>query len=158
MSQPGPCLNQPPVSVVTYLDRYATFQCSVMGANDIIWFVNNSNVQSLPQEYGATSTPEISPISNCLNSTLRILAIEKVNNSQIQCAVGINGRLNRTYFSSTALLQVQGNDRWSGSRLACVGKFFLFTVLLFIFLKRLNYNKLWRCLILYLLNFYWSRD
>ena len=107
VSQPGPCVDQPPVSVVTYLDQYATFQCSITEGNDIIWLVNGTNVQALPPKYGATDIPE-SLTGNCLNSTLRILAIKQANNSQIQCAVGINKRLNRTYFSSTALLQVQG--------------------------------------------------
>ena len=61
----------------------------------------------LPPEYGASFIPG-SSTDNCITSTLQIWAIEQTNNSQIQCAVGINLSLNRNYFPSTAHLLVQG--------------------------------------------------
>ena len=100
-----PGVDQPPSSVITYLGENATFQCSIT-EGDILWYVNNTYVLGLPREYKARF--QGSSIANCIKSTLTILAVEQANNSQIHCAVVINGRLNITYFPSTALLQVQG--------------------------------------------------
>ena len=64
-------------------------------------------ILSLPPEYGASFMPG-SSTANCITSTLQIRAIEQANNSLIQCAVGIDGRVNRTYFPSPAHLLIQG--------------------------------------------------
>ena len=64
-------------------------------------------ILSLPPEYGASFMPG-SSTANCITSTLQIRAIEQANNSLIQCAVGIDGKLNQTYFPSPAHLLIQG--------------------------------------------------
>ena len=103
------CLDQPPVSTATFLGENTTFNCSIGDVNgDILWFVNNVYALSGPPEYGTSFMG--SSTASCIKSTLQMLAIEQTNNSQIQCAVFINGELNRAYFPSPALLQVQGNS------------------------------------------------
>ena len=97
--------DQPPASAVTYLGEYTTFQCSI-GGGRIFWYVNNTYVLGLPLEYEASFMTE--PTNDYINSTLRLRAIERANNSQILCAVRINGRDNQTYFP-LAILQIQGN-------------------------------------------------
>ncbi len=75
----------------------------------ILWYVDGMFALSLPLEYGASFVHMSGSSRNpqCILSTLQIRAIKQINNSLIQCAVAINGRLNRTYFPPAHLL-VQG--------------------------------------------------
>ncbi len=99
-------LDQPPTSVTTFLGETASFNCSIR-KGDILWYVDDMFIVSVPSEYGASYMAG-SSMANCITSTLHIRAIEQTNNSLIQCAVGVDGNLNRTYFPSTAHLLVQG--------------------------------------------------
>lgn len=68
---------------------------------DILGYVDDMFIVSVPSEYGASYMAG-SSTANCITSTLHIRAIEQTNNSLIQCAVSVDGKLNRTYFPSTA--------------------------------------------------------
>lgn len=99
-------LDRPPTSVTTFLGESATFSCSIKDG-EILWFVNNMSAIRAPPEYGVSFMPGGST-ADCITSTLQIRAIEPTNNSLVECAVGINRRLNRTYFPPTARLLIQG--------------------------------------------------
>ena len=101
--------DQPPSSVVAYLNDYAEFDCSIrIGIPRIFWFINGSIASSLPMKYNVSFSNQPSSDSTGVSSTLRILALKDTNNTEIRCAVDTSGSINLNYFPSPALLLVQG--------------------------------------------------
>ena len=93
--------------MTAFLDERASFNCSTR-EGDILWYVDGIYVPGLPLEYDASFATERSCNGQCIISTLHIRAIERTNNSLVQCAVVTGIGLNRTYFPPTAHLLVQG--------------------------------------------------
>ena len=105
--------DQSPCTVAAYLLDLAEFVCTVQqGMPVLFWFINNMPVGSLPESYRAESITE--RISNGMgaNSSLRILALDETNNSEILCGVHVatSDRINLQYFPLAASLLVQGMD------------------------------------------------
>ena len=101
--------DRPPTTVAAYLNDYAEFNCSIqIGMPRIFWFINASLASSLQVSYGASFSSRASPGGMGVSSTLRILALEETNNTEIRCAVDTSGFINMNYFPSPALLLVQG--------------------------------------------------
>ena len=73
-----------------------TFSCSVH-RGDILWFVNRTFVLGLPTKFNASfKTTSRNVGSDAIlgeNSTLQFIAKPQANNSQIQCAVGVDSKL-----------------------------------------------------------------
>ena len=101
-------VDQPPISVIAFLGKRASFNCSIREGDNILWYVDGIYVPGLPPEYDASFTTERSCNGQCITSVLQIRAIEQTNNSLIQCAVVTGTGLNRTYFPPTTRLLVQG--------------------------------------------------
>ena len=83
---------------------YATFHCSTAGLfSRLFWFLNDSVVNAFPSKYLVSYS--VYYTEDGINSTLRILGLEEINNSVINCAVHMYASDRISNFSSSAFLR-----------------------------------------------------
>lgn len=99
----------PPSSAIAFLGDTAEFYCSISQEHrDIFWFINDTYVRQLPEEYHAVFVTTPYANGGDRSATLRLSAVDQTNNSRIQCVIGTPNGLDFYYFPEKALLQVQG--------------------------------------------------
>ena len=95
------------------LGRYAAFHCSsvesVDGSSTILWFMNETLVHQLPQEYDASSvSSQRTDGIEGANSTLTVLGSELTNGTQYRCGVLDQATTTIVDYSAPVTLTVQG--------------------------------------------------
>lgn len=109
-------VDQPPKNMTVFLGRYGAFHCSsvdlrpsVDGSSTIIWFMNETLIHRLPQEYNASSvSSQRTDGVNGENSTLTVLGSELTNGTQYRCSVLDQATTTIVNYSAPVTLIVQG--------------------------------------------------
>ena len=109
-------VDQPPKNMTVLLGRYAAFHCSsvdlkpsVDGSSTILWFMNETLIHRLPQEYDASSvSSQRTDGVNGEKSTLTVLGSEQTNGTQYRCGVLDQATTTIINYSAPVTLTVQG--------------------------------------------------
>lgn len=101
------------MNTTVLLGRYAKFRCSSVsvdpGSSTILWFMNETLIHQLPQEYDALSaSSQRTDAINGENSTLTVLGSEQTNGTQYRCSVLDLATTTIVNYSALVTLIVQG--------------------------------------------------
>ena len=106
-------IDQAPMNTTVLLGRYVNFRCSSVsvdpGSSTILWFMNETLIHQLPQEYDALSaSSQRTDAINGENSTLTVLGSEQTNGTQYRCSVLDLATTTIVNYSALVTLIVQG--------------------------------------------------
>ena len=97
-----------PSSITCIANDTVNFNCSVRGEGDILWYVNNTFAIALPPKLNARFETTLRRNGNDQTlgeaSVLKFIAKPEMNNSRIECAVGLNRKI--TNHRASAMLYV----------------------------------------------------
>ena len=86
-----------PSNVTSTANNMVSFNCSVRGKGDVLWYVNNTFAIGLPRKLNARfeTTLKRNDDDQTLGETsvLKFIAKPEMNNSQIECAFGLKRKI-----------------------------------------------------------------